>query len=188
MSLAENIYKFRIEQNMSQLDLADALEVSRQSVSKWETGTAVPELDKLVKMCDLFDVSLDVLVGREAPAPKISEPQEKLKIHTQGVTSADLVSILILLFAVLIPIVILATSELHDSMFLMVLGLFIIPPLATICAALCSPGNTILFRAFIVYDILFGILAMIAGSVFAPFIAIVFLFVIGFWNDKREGH
>lgn len=68
MSLAENIYRFRTEQNMSQLDLADALEVSRQSVSKWETGTAVPELEKLIKMCDLFDVSLDVLVGRAVPA------------------------------------------------------------------------------------------------------------------------
>jgi len=49
MSLAENIYRLRTEQNMSQLDLADALEVSRQSVSKWETGTAVPELEKLIK-------------------------------------------------------------------------------------------------------------------------------------------
>ncbi len=68
MTLADNIYRFRTEQNMSQLDLADALEVSRQSVSKWETGSAVPELDKLVKMCDLFDVSLDMLVGRTTPA------------------------------------------------------------------------------------------------------------------------
>ena len=74
MSLAENIYKFRTQQNMSQLDLADALEVSRQSVSKWETGTAVPELDKLIKMCDLFDVSLDVLVGRSVPNAAASAP------------------------------------------------------------------------------------------------------------------
>lgn len=66
MSLAENIYRFRTEQNMSQIDLADALEVSRQSVSKWETGTAVPELDKLVKMAKLFEVSLDELVNGEA--------------------------------------------------------------------------------------------------------------------------
>ena len=75
MSLSENIYRFRTEQNMSQLDLADALEVSRQSVSKWETGTAVPELDKLIKMSDLFDVSLDVLVGRTTPAvPAPAQP------------------------------------------------------------------------------------------------------------------
>lgn len=82
MSLAENIYRFRTEQNMSQLDLADALEVSRQSVSKWETGAAVPELDKLIKMAKLFGVTLDELVSGEAPAPKeepvreaVPEPQ-----------------------------------------------------------------------------------------------------------------
>ena len=68
MKLGENILKLRTEQNMSQLDLADALEVSRQSVSKWETGTAVPELDKLMKMAKLFDVSLDELVSGEAPS------------------------------------------------------------------------------------------------------------------------
>ncbi len=74
MCLAENIYRFRTEQNMSQMDLADALEVSRQSVSKWETGAAVPELDKLIKMCDLFQVTLDVLVGRSSPAPTTPTP------------------------------------------------------------------------------------------------------------------
>ena len=70
MSLAENIYRFRTERNMSQLDLANDLEVSRQSVSKWETGTAVPELDKLVRLSKLFDVSLDELVSGEPPATK----------------------------------------------------------------------------------------------------------------------
>lgn len=70
MSLAENIYRYRTERNMSQLDLADALEVSRQSVSKWETGAAIPELDKLVRLSKLFDVSLDELVSGEAPATK----------------------------------------------------------------------------------------------------------------------
>ena len=47
MNLGENIYRLRAEKNMSQGDLADALEVSRQSVSKWENNSATPELDKL---------------------------------------------------------------------------------------------------------------------------------------------
>ena len=77
MSLSENIYRLRTEKNMSQLDLADALEVSRQSVSKWETGTAVPELDKLVKMAKLFEISLDELVNGEAfPAREAPSPPE----------------------------------------------------------------------------------------------------------------
>lgn len=66
MNLGENIYRLRTEKHMSQGDLADALEVSRQSVSKWENNSATPELDKLIKMSGLFDVSLDALVGNTA--------------------------------------------------------------------------------------------------------------------------
>lgn len=62
MSLGETIYRLRTERNMSQGDLAEALEVSRQSISKWETGGSVPELDKLTKMGALFDVSMDELI------------------------------------------------------------------------------------------------------------------------------
>lgn len=87
MSLSDNILRLRTEKNMSQLDLADALEVSRQSVSKWETGAAVPELDKLIKMSKLFGVTLDELVSVEAPAPKEEpireEPPEPKVIYIE---------------------------------------------------------------------------------------------------------
>ena len=59
MSIGNNIYKLRTSKNLSQGELADQLDVSRQSVSKWETDAAVPDLDKLMKLCDLFNVSLD---------------------------------------------------------------------------------------------------------------------------------
>ena len=66
MKLGERIYKLRSEKNLSQGDLADALEVSRQSISKWETNASVPELDKLIKLSEVFDVSLDYLItGKE---------------------------------------------------------------------------------------------------------------------------
>lgn len=77
MSLGENISQYRRNKGMSQGDLAAALEVSRQSVSKWENNAAVPELDKLVKMSRLFGISLDELVSGEAsasPAPPQAAP------------------------------------------------------------------------------------------------------------------
>ena len=74
MSLHETIYTLRTARNMSQLELAEALEVSRQSISKWETGAAVPELDKLVKLSDVFGITLDELV-RGAAQP--GEPKEE---------------------------------------------------------------------------------------------------------------
>ena len=72
MNLGETIYRLRTERGMSQGTLADALDVSRQSVSKWENNSAVPELDKLLKMSELFGVTLDQLVGRESPTPPIT--------------------------------------------------------------------------------------------------------------------
>ena len=189
MSLAENIYRYRTAQNMSQLDLADALEVSRQSVSKWETGTAVPELEKLIKMSDLFGVSLDVLVGHEAvfPVPPAPSAEEARPAEIpQGISKEDMLSILILLFGILIPVVILATSENHNSMFLMILGLFIVPPLSTIAAAFLSTKNSLFFWVYVVYDVIFCIIAAIAASVLAPFVVILYLFAIGLWNDARK--
>ena len=75
MSLGENIYKYRTALGMSQASLADELEVSRQSVSKWENGTAIPDLDRLVKMSKLFGVSLDDIVfGEVSPKKESSSP------------------------------------------------------------------------------------------------------------------
>ena len=62
MSLGENIYKHRNAKNWSQTDLAEALGVSRQSISKWENNMATPDLDKVIKMGQLFGITLDELV------------------------------------------------------------------------------------------------------------------------------
>ena len=62
MSLGTNISRLRAEKRLSQGDLAEVLEVSRQSVSKWESGTAMPELVKLISLSDIFGVSVDYLV------------------------------------------------------------------------------------------------------------------------------
>ena len=62
MTLGENIVRLRTQKNWSQGDLADALDISRQSVSKWETDASIPELDKLLKLSELFGVTLDELV------------------------------------------------------------------------------------------------------------------------------
>lgn len=62
MNLGERIYKLRTEKNLSQGDLAERLEVSRQSVSKWENNNAVPDLEKIIKLSEIFEVTLDDLV------------------------------------------------------------------------------------------------------------------------------
>ena len=77
MKLGNNIYLLRTRKGLSQGDLAEALDVSRQSVSKWETGGATPDLDKLLALCDLFGVTLDELVrGEVAEEPTAPVAEE----------------------------------------------------------------------------------------------------------------
>lgn len=65
MILAEKIIKLRKQNGWSQEDLAARLNVSRQSVSKWESMTSIPDLDKIVKMSRIFGVSTDYLLMDE---------------------------------------------------------------------------------------------------------------------------
>jgi len=84
MSLGERIYKLRTEKNLSQGDLADRLEVSRQSVSKWENNNAVPDLDKIIALSEIFEVSLDVLIkGKTTEVENADDiPQNRKESHT----------------------------------------------------------------------------------------------------------
>lgn len=61
-TMGERIYALRKQNNMSQGDLADRLEVSRQTVSKWENDSSLPELDKIIRLCELFKVSSDYVL------------------------------------------------------------------------------------------------------------------------------
>lgn len=63
--LSQNIVKFRKLKNLSQQQLAERLFITAQSVSKWEQGKALPDVQKLCALAEIFGVSLDVLVGNE---------------------------------------------------------------------------------------------------------------------------
>ena len=67
MALPEKLYTLRKQSGLSQEQLAEALNVSRQAISKWEGGSAMPESDKLLALSNYFGVSLDYLLKDGAP-------------------------------------------------------------------------------------------------------------------------
>lgn len=67
MKLSEKILYCRQKAGLSQEALADILGISRQAVSKWETGVANPEVDKLLLLSKAFDVSTDWLLSEDGP-------------------------------------------------------------------------------------------------------------------------
>ena len=59
MNIGEKIYNLRKKKNLSQEELASVLNVSRQTISKWETGESNPDIDKIVPLCNFFEISTD---------------------------------------------------------------------------------------------------------------------------------
>lgn len=83
MKLEEKLVAMRKEKGLSQLKLAEEMNVSRQAISRWERGTAVPSTENLKYLGRLYDVPLDYLLHEDAPEPvlhgrdKVTDGREK---------------------------------------------------------------------------------------------------------------
>ena len=85
-TFSEKLLDLRRREGLSQEQLADRLGVTRQSVSKWESSTAVPELSKLIALSELFSVSVDYLVKdhlEEPEHPSEPSPPSTAKLEAQ---------------------------------------------------------------------------------------------------------
>lgn len=147
--LGEQIYRYRTKMGLSQQELAEKLEVSRQSVSKWEVGGAVPDLERLMKMAALFGVTLDDLVSGEGAADQeeclynnIEKRNQKIHIFSRyWRTALWLVGIGVvvsILYAVVYSFVLSANKGYPLTIFAFPLSFHLlnIAPFL-ICAALC---------------------------------------------------
>lgn len=73
MAFSENLQYIRAQAGITQEQLAEQLEVSRQSVSKWESAASFPEMDTLLRICDLYNVNLDTLLRGSVEESNISD-------------------------------------------------------------------------------------------------------------------
>ena len=152
---------------MSQGDLADALDVSRQSVSKWENNSAVPELEKLMKMSEVFGVTLDQLVGKEAPTPPPAPAPEV--IIREATPPHRTIGIILLCFGLLV------------TLLLSILGGFVVGVLLglpfTIVGCICIASTEgILFKCVWAFS-----------SIYVPLLYYFMLNFIGFGPSTRIG-
>ncbi len=76
MTFSEKLYQLRKNKGLSQEQLAEQLAVSRQAISKWESGTAMPESEKFLAISRFFQVSLDYLMKEEEHEEAISRINE----------------------------------------------------------------------------------------------------------------
>lgn len=111
MELYENLAHLRKEAGLSQQDLAERLNVSRQTISKWELGTALPSTENLIGLSRLYGVSLDFLVGNSeerADSPVAAEaPPDDLKGRGRR-TVLERILLVVLSLAVVVLAIVLA--------------------------------------------------------------------------------
>ena len=72
----ERLAKYRKKANMSQEELADKLNVSRQAVSKWERGESSPDTDNLIALASLYNITLDDLLNKDPDETFTSKKEE----------------------------------------------------------------------------------------------------------------
>ncbi|WP_337575722.1 helix-turn-helix transcriptional regulator [Fournierella sp.] len=103
MSLAKRIAACRKQAGLSQEKLAERMGVSRQTISRWETGEARPDLEKFEQLCGVFSVSADALLfGAQSPAqPDGREQSRRAKAHFRMAAAVVLAAAGVLLFALI---------------------------------------------------------------------------------------
>lgn len=79
MEFKDRVFQARKAKGLSQEDLAEAVGVSRQAVSKWETGEAMPDMDKLIALCQALELDMEYLALGKEPAPAARETKKPRK-------------------------------------------------------------------------------------------------------------
>ena len=87
-SFGTRLAEIRKEHTMTPNDIADRLNISAQAVSKWENDITMPDIDTLVKLSDIFDMSLDELVGKQKNEP-VLVPEEQRKDINKMVSESE---------------------------------------------------------------------------------------------------
>lgn len=116
MNFGEKLFELRKEKKLSQEEVADRLNVSRQTVSKWETNQSVPDFDKIMPLCELFEIGVEeLLTGKKPEEPENSEKEESIKLPTREEIrrkSAEIVSSSVLIYIVSVACLIVAIAVL----------------------------------------------------------------------------
>ncbi|MBQ8684462.1 MAG: helix-turn-helix transcriptional regulator [Clostridia bacterium] len=184
--LGERIYQLRTAAGLSQGDLADRLDVSRQSVSKWETGAAIPDLERLMGLCDLFGVTLDALTGRTATQGGGKAEAFTPFPATPAVSQTKVVGY-ILLAVSLLGSLLLTLIQLYHLLLVVALPVLL-------CSVLClalprRAGYWCLWVVWLAMEfmLVFGV-SLVTGAWLFPGFAAVLLVIIGVaaWRSFRD--
>lgn len=173
MTIGEKIYKLRTERNLSQGDLSEILEVSRQSVSKWENGAATPDLDKIIKLSEVFGITIDELVkSEEVFSPPEEKAREIIIKKESSFPPRKIIGTVLLSLSLIITVVLLAAGG-------GIVGLVLSSPLI-LCGMICfifkkNIGLWCAWAVFFAIDMYLRIATGISSAVILNFQTLLFM-------------
>ncbi len=119
MNLGEKLFELRKSKNLTQDDVAEKLEVTRQTISKWETNQSTPDFDKIVPLCNLYEITPNELLMKEGQKENSQNEQEnnyenmtKVQIKQK---SADIVSTSIFIYIAAVAFLMIAIPVQHAN-------------------------------------------------------------------------
>ncbi len=106
MEMKDRFIQLRREKQMTQAELAEVLNVSRQAVSRWETGASIPSMDSLIELSKLYGVPVDYFMGKSVPVndPAVETDGSKSAVDSRARYMSRLKNTLIIILAVLLVI------------------------------------------------------------------------------------
>lgn len=142
MNIGEKLFELRKEKKLSQEEVADKLNVTRQTVSKWETNQSTPDFDKIVPLCELFGISTEELLTGKKPETEenkeLDEVSENVKEEEKVMTkeeirrkSAEVVSTSVFIYILAVAILIVAIPVLRINPIVVTAVFLIIVAFAT---------------------------------------------------------
>lgn len=125
MGLGERLFELRKEKNLTQDEVAEKLNVTRQTVSKWETNQSTPDFDKIIPISELFEISVEELITgktQEIKEGKITTKQEVKEKSAKVVSGSIFIYFLAIVFVMIAIPVQRMNPILASSIFLLLVG------------------------------------------------------------------
>ncbi|MCI8569545.1 MAG: helix-turn-helix transcriptional regulator [Bacilli bacterium] len=132
MDLGKNLYNLRKNKNLSQEEVAEKLNVTRQTISKWETNESKPDFDKILPICELFNITTEeLLIGINTEKQELNETINNKNTDSEIIKKrAIFISIGTFLYFLSLVLII-CTEEINISPIIGVSGFFLICGVAT---------------------------------------------------------
>ncbi|MBD5632426.1 MAG: helix-turn-helix transcriptional regulator [Clostridia bacterium] len=123
-TIARNLTELRTQAHLTQLQLAEMLNYSDKAVSKWERGEAIPDLRVLIRLTEIYGVTLDEIVKEEAPVPRV-QPKKHINVTRAFIVAMSAVLVWFIASWIFMIFFFIAPTA-HDAYFV-----FVVAPLPT---------------------------------------------------------